>query len=48
MTDWVAAESDVNLGIGTPKVDNRIVYQSKNTATICLVDILWAVEPRLL
>jgi hypothetical protein len=39
----LAADSYVNLGIGTPKVDYRIVYQLKYaTATLC------AVEPRLL
>lgn len=42
----MAAKSDANLGIETPKVDYRIVYQPKHTAAICLVDILHAVEPR--
>jgi hypothetical protein len=33
----LVAESDVNLGIGTPKVDYRIVYQLKYaTATFCV------------
>jgi hypothetical protein len=35
--DRLAADSDVNLGIGTPKVDYRIVYQVKYaTATFCV------------
>jgi hypothetical protein len=33
----LAADSDVNLGIGTPKVDYRIVYQLKYaTPTFCV------------
>jgi hypothetical protein len=44
----MAADSDVNLGIATPKVDYRRVYQLKYTAETSLVDILCAVEPRLL
>jgi hypothetical protein len=33
----LAADSDVNLGIDTPKVDYRLVYQLKYaTATICV------------
>jgi hypothetical protein len=40
----LGADSDVNLGIGTLKVDYRIVYQL-NYAT---ANILYAVEPRLL
>jgi hypothetical protein len=40
------ADSDVNLGTGAPKPDDRIVYQPKDTAAICLVDILCAVQPR--
>jgi hypothetical protein len=33
----LAADRDVNLGIGTPKVDYRIVYQLKfTTATFCV------------
>jgi hypothetical protein len=33
----MAAGSDVNLGIGTPKVDYRIVYQMKYAlATFCV------------
>jgi hypothetical protein len=42
----MAANSDANLGIETPKIDYRIVYQPKYIAAICLVDILRAVEPR--
>jgi hypothetical protein len=40
----MAAGSDVNLGIGNPKVDYRIVYQQKYAES----NILCAVEPRLL
>jgi hypothetical protein len=43
----MAADSDVNLGIRTPKVDDMIVYQAKDTPTVCLVSIQCAVEPRL-
>jgi hypothetical protein len=44
----MATESDVNLGTGTPKIDNRQVYQLKDTAATCPVVILCAVEARLL
>jgi hypothetical protein len=33
----LAADSDVNLGIGTPKIDYRTVYQLKySAATFCV------------
>jgi hypothetical protein len=43
----MAAVSDVNLGIRSPKVDDMIVYQPKDTPAMCLVSIQCAVEPRL-
>jgi hypothetical protein len=44
----MAADSDVKLGTGAQEVDYRIAHQLKDTAAICLVDIMCAVEPRLI
>jgi hypothetical protein len=44
----MAADSNMYLGIGAPNVDDSIVYQLKNTAAICLVEDLCAVQHRLL
>jgi hypothetical protein len=39
----LAAGSDVNLGIGTPEVDYRIVYQLKYAAATSMCSRAWSV-----
>jgi hypothetical protein len=44
----MTADQDANLESGTPKVDNRKVYQLKVPVAICHVENLCTAEPHLL
>jgi hypothetical protein len=43
-----STDHDVNLGSGTPRVDDGKIYQLKDTAAVCLMNILCAVKPCML